>query len=96
MYFQQGYARDTPIERVAENAESAAFKSNFALWDAPKPPTFGSSSSGVAKTGQDQAIDVSALLSRPSVEEQTIDDGNGKLEIWRVEDFKLVAVDPSS
>jgi hypothetical protein len=90
---QQNYPRDTPVERVAENTESAAFKANFAVWDPPRPMTFGQTSSGVAKSGPDQAINVGALLSRPPVEEMSIDDGSGRLEIWRVEDFKRVPVD---
>ena len=28
-------------------------------------------------------------------QEQTVDDGSGKLEVWRVEDFKRVLQDPA-
>jgi hypothetical protein len=40
-------------------------------------------------------IDVESLLRSKPVEEQVIDDGSGKLEVWRVEDFQKVPQDPA-
>lgn len=92
---QHGYPPNTPIERVAEGAESPQFKAEFYQWDPPKPLSFAPRpSTGVATARADTKIDVGELLRNRPVEEQCIDDGSGKLEIWRVEDFKRAPVDP--
>jgi hypothetical protein len=92
---QHGYPASTPIERVAEGAESPQFKSEFYQWDPPKPLNFAPRpSSGVATARPEAKIDVAELLRNRPVEEQSIDDGSGKLDIWRVEDFKKAPVDP--
>jgi hypothetical protein len=92
---QNGYASNTPIERVAEGTESAQFKADFYQWDPPKPLTFAPRPpSGIATSRADTQIDVGSLLRNRPVEEQCLDDGSGKLDVWRVEDFKRVPVAP--
>lgn len=82
----------TPITRVVENAETPLFKSKFKVW--PQPAIVkGQSSNNVAKVVQ-QKVDVGALHNQKRPEQETLaDDGSGKIEIWRVEDFKLVPVE---
>lgn len=54
---QHGYPPSTPIERVAEGAETPQFKAEFYQWDPPKPLTFAPRpSSGVAAAKADVAV----------------------------------------
>jgi hypothetical protein len=93
---QNGYPSNTPIERVSDGGESPTFKAEFVMWNPPKPLSFGSrASTGVASTQAEQQIDVESLLRSKPVEDQVIDDGSGKLEVWRVEDFQKVPQDPA-
>ena len=83
----------TPITRVVEDAESTVFKGNFPTWDVAKAVDFSAGgSSGVAKTAEQKEIDVSALARQRQADEAMVDDGSGKLKIWRIEDFKRVEV----
>jgi len=85
----------TPITRVVEGGESTVFKSAFYQWDPPKVFDFGRRASvGVAKAQEQKAIDISALHAGPGTEEQSmVDDGSGKMEIWRIEDMAKQPVD---
>jgi len=90
---ENGYANNTPIERVADGGETPTFKAEFQMWDPPKPLSFSPrASTGVASTKEDEKIDINELLRTKPVEEQVIDDGSGKLDIWRVENFEKVPV----
>lgn len=92
---RNGYPPNTPIERVSEGAESAQFKAEFYQWDPPKPISFAPRpATGIAQAKAETHIDVGELLRNRPVEDHVLDDGSGKLEIWRVEDFKRVPVDP--
>jgi hypothetical protein len=84
---QHGLPNNTQIERVSEGNETSSFKAEFSLWDAPT--SFGmKSSSGVAKSGgNDEPVDIKAVLQRKEAEETPIDDGKGKLQIWVIKDF---------
>jgi hypothetical protein len=84
----------TPITRVTENAETPLFKSKFKIW--PEPLIVkGKASGNVAKVVQ-QKVDVKALhTQKKPQEEAVVDEGKGKVDIWRVEGFKLVPVDKS-
>jgi hypothetical protein len=54
---QHGYPPSTPIERVAEGAESAQFKAEFFQWDPPRPLTFDPRpSNGVASAKSDSQV----------------------------------------
>eukprot|EP00595_Chromulina_sp_UTEXLB2642_P000003 CAMPEP_0196761982 /NCGR_PEP_ID=MMETSP1095-20130614/1310_1 /TAXON_ID=96789 ORGANISM="Chromulina nebulosa, Strain UTEXLB2642" /NCGR_SAMPLE_ID=MMETSP1095 /ASSEMBLY_ACC=CAM_ASM_000446 /LENGTH=818 /DNA_ID=CAMNT_0042112171 /DNA_START=51 /DNA_END=2507 /DNA_ORIENTATION=+ len=87
----QGLPTNTPIERVSEGAETAAFKAEFAVWN--PPVSFGLKTSAQSNRVEDQ-VDISALIQRKAEEDKPIDDGSGKLLIWVIHDFKLVPVPP--
>jgi len=95
-YLQQsGKPMHTPVSRVVEGAETPAFKGEFFQWDPPKLPSgFGMNpnSSNVAKTPEQHEIDVAALAQAKAEQECMADDGSGKLQIWRIEDFKKADV----
>lgn len=89
-----GKPSNTRITRVVEGAESSVFKSLFSAWDPPAKFDFSRRASvGIAQNIEQKAIDYSSLHERKKADEKAVDDGNGKLEIWRVEDFKKVAVE---
>jgi hypothetical protein len=89
-----GKPQNTAISRVVENAETPVFKALFRQWDPPVAMTFGQTqSSGVAKARQQHTIDVSGLQARRAAEEQPVDDGSGRVEIWRIENFAKAPVD---
>lgn len=89
---QTGKPAHTPITRVPEGGETPLFKGKFKVW----PETLIAKAKGgnVAKVTQ-QKVDVKGLHSQKKQEEDAeVDDGKGKLEIWRIENFKPVPVDP--
>jgi len=82
-----GLPASTCIERVSEGCETAAFKSEFSVWNPPK--SFGFSAKASTSGGEDDSpIDVAALIERKKVEDTPVDDGSGKLQIWGIKDFK--------
>lgn len=90
-----------PLTRVTEGTETPIFKAKFKGWqDAPKGAMkslgTASPSGNVAKV-QQSAVDIKAMQKKQALMEQEkmADDGTGKIEIWRVEDFKPVAWDKS-
>eukprot|EP00004_Rigifila_ramosa_P003356 TRINITY_DN135_c2_g1_i2.p1 TRINITY_DN135_c2_g1~~TRINITY_DN135_c2_g1_i2.p1 ORF type:complete len:540 (+),score=132.74 TRINITY_DN135_c2_g1_i2:1144-2763(+) len=89
----------TPIQRYAEGAESALFKSKFEAWmDVPTAKNMAAYGDGsgenVARAATQEAIDIAKMHQRKKVEqERMVDDGSGKVEIWRIEDFKKVPWD---
>jgi hypothetical protein len=94
-YLQQtGKPMHTPVSRVVEGAETPAFKSEFFQWDPPKSFVgFGvRQSTGVAKTPEQHEIDVAALAQAQKETESMADNGTGKKQIWRIEDFKKAEV----
>lgn len=89
---EQGIAMNTAVERVSQNNETAAFKSEFALWTPPQNFQFQSKTT----SSVDTTVDVKELLSRKSMEEgPMVDNGSGKIQIWVVHDFKKVEVPES-
>jgi hypothetical protein len=88
-----GYPNNTNISKMNEGTESPRFISNFNVWNPPRPMTFGTTvSAGVAKTREDEEIDISSLLSTTPVEDVGFNKG-GKLTIWRIEDFDKTPYD---
>lgn len=81
---------NVPVERVGEGAESALFKAEFILWDAglAKP----SAQRTTAAAAADTPVDVTAYLERQKAADTPVDDGSGRLLVYRIENFELAAV----
>lgn len=76
-----------------EGTESSKFISNFNKWTPPKPISFGhSASAGVAKTQNDEAIDISALLSTTPAEDVGFNKGITLAGICMSLDFFLLFI----
>ncbi|XP_059539394.1 advillin isoform X1 [Myotis daubentonii] len=93
----KGYPSSTNVETVNDGAESAMFKQLFQKWSGKEQTvglgkTFGIGK--IAKVFQDK-FDVTLLHSKPEVaaQERMVDDGNGKIEVWRIENLELVPVE---
>lgn len=87
-----GRPNSTPVQRVAEDAESSMFKALFSPWDPPMSFNFGGvTSSGIATNIEQKEIDFAALHQRQEAEDTPVDDGSGTLQVWRIEDFEMVA-----
>ncbi|KAL6086337.1 hypothetical protein STEG23_000135, partial [Scotinomys teguina] len=93
----KGYPGSTNVETVNDGAESAMFKQLFQKWSV-KDQTTGLgkifSIGKIAKVFQDK-FDVTLLHTKPEVaaQERMVDDGNGKVEVWRIEKLELVPVE---
>eukprot|EP00742_Colponemidia_sp_Colp-10_P001498 GILJ01001608.1.p1 GENE.GILJ01001608.1~~GILJ01001608.1.p1 ORF type:complete len:830 (-),score=172.89 GILJ01001608.1:131-2620(-) len=89
----------TAVTRVVENAETVVFKSFWQEWDPVSYPVDHSrvirSQSKVAAARDQPEIDVNQLHQQTVAQQALVDDGSGKLQIWRVENFELKEVDPS-
>jgi hypothetical protein len=87
------------------------FKDQFIDWvtKAFKPTDFGATQSkGVAKAPEQKEIDEDYLgklfanklatgdKGHEAKKEQVVDDGSGKLDVWRIEDMEKVPVDPAT
>lgn len=78
----------TPIQRVPGGGEPPVFQQCFVDWNMMKKMDFGASES---KKAEDVPVDIGAMRKRQrEAEEKMADDGSGKIQIWRVEDFKRV------
>ncbi|XP_021097051.1 advillin isoform X3 [Heterocephalus glaber] len=93
----KGYPSSTNVETVSDGAESAMFKQLFQKWSV-KDQTTGLgkifSIGKIAKVFQDK-FDVTLLHTQPEIaaQERMVDDGNGKVEVWRIENLELVPVE---
>ncbi|XP_036025635.1 advillin [Onychomys torridus] len=93
----KGYPSSTNVETVNDGAESAMFKQLFQKWSV-KDQTTGLgkifSIGKIAKIFQDK-FDVTLLHTKPEVaaQERMVDDGSGKIEVWRIENLELVPVE---
>nr|XP_056709424.1 advillin [Euleptes europaea] len=93
----QGYPYSTNIETVHDGAESAMFKQLFQKW------TVRDQTAGLGKTftvGQiatvsQEKFDTSLLHTRPQLaaQERMVDNGEGKVEVWRIENLELAPVE---
>lgn len=93
----KGYPSSTNIETVNDGAESVMFKQLFQKWSVKDQTTgLGKTFSigKIAKIFQDK-FDVTLLHTKPEVaaQERMVDDGNGKVEVWRIENLELVPVE---
>ncbi|XP_029450795.1 advillin [Rhinatrema bivittatum] len=93
----KAYPRSTNVETMNDGAESAMFKQLFQKWTVKDQATgLGKtySVSKIAKVSQER-FDASVLHAKPEVaaQERMVDDGSGKLEVWRIENLELVPVE---
>lgn len=95
----------TPITRLVEQGETAAFKAHFAAWDPPITPSFGHRGSvGVAPSVEGEAArhvdpaEVSALAARVAAEEgggeEEAGADGGEVKVWRIDQLEKVEVPP--
>ncbi|CAM9791013.1 unnamed protein product, partial [Chrysoparadoxa australica] len=98
--FVEGTGRPstTRISRVAENCETAAFKSFFATWSSPLQMFGAQRSSGSVAKIDAGPVDSGSLASNmmsgglAEKDDAPVDDGSGTVKVWRVEDFKKAEV----
>ena len=89
-----GLPANTAIQRVSEGVESSAFKGEFFMWE--PPISFKQAGLGHGAKVEQIDIDYAALSQRKAQEDIPVDDGSGKVEVFRVEDFKLEKVAEST
>lgn len=83
----KGLPDTTPVTKIFEGAEPARFKRAFHQWQKPQVLTFGSAAE--AKEKRERAeIDVSAMAQRKAAKEEKMASLEGKVDIWRIEDFE--------
>nr|XP_028577335.1 advillin [Podarcis muralis]XP_028577336.1 advillin [Podarcis muralis] len=93
----KGYPPSTNLETVHDGAESAMFKQLFKKWTV-QDQTVGLGRTynvgKIAKVAQEK-FDATLLHARPELaaQERMVDSGEGKVEVWRVENLELVPVD---
>ncbi|KAK6302437.1 hypothetical protein J4Q44_G00267920 [Coregonus suidteri] len=97
---EKGYSNKTQIQVLPAGGETTLFKQFFSDWkdkDQTTGPSKAYSIGRIAKVEQ-VPFDASTLHSNNNMAAQhnMVDDGKGKVQIWRVEDGDKVAVDPSS
>ncbi|KAF7240355.1 Advillin [Varanus komodoensis] len=93
----KGYPYSTNVETVHDGAESAMFKQLFQKWTV-QDQTVGLGKAyhlgKVAKVSQEK-FDATLLHGQPELaaQERMVDNGTGKVEVWRVENLELVPVE---
>ncbi|XP_043941617.1 adseverin-like [Protopterus annectens] len=97
---QKNYPKNTQVVVLPQGGETTEFKQFFSRWQGkddttgPRPPyVIGR----IAKIEQ-VPFDVSSLHTSPAMAAQhgMVDDGSGKVQIWRIEDGDKKPVPPSS
>ena len=90
----KGYPNHTPVTRVAENGETPLFKQNFTAWPEKDASKLGGLATGNKKKAfQKKGFDASALHASAGRDAQTlVDDGSGKVQVWRIENFEMKEV----
>ncbi|CAH1789863.1 unnamed protein product [Owenia fusiformis] len=91
---KKGYSKNTPVTKVVEGGETTEFKAIFKSWPEPKPTGKAYNTSRIAKTIQTK-FDAATLHENPSMAAETkmVDDGSGKIQIWRIKDFDMEPLD---
>ncbi|KJE93069.1 villin [Capsaspora owczarzaki ATCC 30864] len=92
---QKKYPSHTQVTKVNESGETPLFKANFAVWPEAAAGTTpqGSNRSNIARVDPNKKVDVKGMHSQAARErEAAVDDGSGKLQIWRIENFEKVAI----
>ncbi|KAK7945167.1 hypothetical protein WMY93_000895 [Mugilogobius chulae] len=95
----KGYSNKTQIQVLPAGAETTLFKQFFSDWkdkDQTTGPSKGYAIGRIAKISQ-EPFDASSLHSNKAMAAHhgMVDDGKGKVKIWRVEDGASVEVDPA-
>ncbi|XP_034558453.1 scinderin like b [Notolabrus celidotus] len=96
----KGYSNRTQIQVLPGGAETTLFKQFFGDWrdkDETTGPSKAYTIGSIAKVAQ-VPFDASTLHSNKAMAAQhgMVDDGKGKVQIWRVENGDRVPVDPST
>ncbi|XP_070830439.1 scinderin like b [Chaetodon trifascialis] len=96
----KGYSNKTQIQVLPAGGETMMFKQFFGDWkdkDETTGPSKAYTIGRIAKVEQ-VPFDASTLHTNKAMAAQhgMVDDGKGKVQIWRVENGEKVAVDPSS
>ncbi|XP_076601485.1 scinderin like b isoform X1 [Chaetodon auriga] len=96
----KGYSNKTQIQVLPAGGETMLFKQFFGDWrdkDETTGPSKAFTIGRIAKVEQ-VPFDASTLHTNKAMAAQhgMVDDGKGKVQIWRVENGEKVAVDPSS
>uniref|UniRef100_A0A8C4EM68 Macrophage-capping protein n=1 Tax=Dicentrarchus labrax TaxID=13489 RepID=A0A8C4EM68_DICLA len=96
----KGYSNKTQIQVLPAGAETTLFKQFFSDWrdkDETTGPSKGYAIGRIAKVEQ-VPFDASSLHSNKAMAAHhgMVDDGKGKVQIWRVDNGEKVPVDPSS
>eukprot|EP00049_Salpingoeca_infusionum_P017156 m.351941 g.351941 ORF g.351941 m.351941 type:complete len:836 (+) comp16405_c0_seq1:595-3102(+) len=88
----KGYPNHTPVTRVVEFGETPLFKQNFPGWKEPNallPGQTGQRKKSFVK----KSFSAATLHTRAEREKASLpDDGKGKLEVWRIENFEMAPV----
>jgi hypothetical protein len=80
------------IERVSEGNETGSFKAEFHVWD--PPVLFGNKPSSAARAAETPE-NIAELLARKAKEDTPVDDGSGKVQLWVINNFNKVEVNPA-
>ncbi|MEE6467429.1 hypothetical protein FKM82_007235 [Ascaphus truei] len=96
----KGYPATTNVEVINDGAESAMFEQLFRNWkDVGETQGVGKTYNvgKIAKVDQVK-FDITQLYARPDLaaEQRMVDDASGKVEVWRIENVDLKAVDPKT
>uniref|UniRef100_A0A3P8WN16 Scinderin like b n=1 Tax=Cynoglossus semilaevis TaxID=244447 RepID=A0A3P8WN16_CYNSE len=97
---EKGYSNKTQIQVLPAGAETTLFKQYFADWrdkDETTGPSKAYTIGSIAKIPQ-VPFDASTLHSNKAMAAQhgMVDDGKGKVQIWRIENRDKVPVEPSN
>ncbi|XP_074140649.1 villin-like protein isoform X2 [Sminthopsis crassicaudata] len=94
----KGYPATTNVEVVNDGFESAMFKQLFQQWTDKDQPEGPGRAYSLGKTAKVEPVkfDVTHLQGQPELaaEQRMVDDGSGKVEVWRIEDLHKKPVDP--
>lgn len=82
----------TPVKVVKEGAEPPLFKQLFSEWEKVKIPQISSIETMSPKARQKAIVDMESLVKLSKQDDDVpVDDGNGEITIWRVENFQRVS-----
>ncbi|KAJ8403509.1 hypothetical protein AAFF_G00352810 [Aldrovandia affinis] len=91
----KGYPPWTYVEIVNDGSESAVFKQLFQRWSVKEQIAgLGTGQRKIAKVEQIK-FDATSMHARPdlSARQRMVDDGTGKVEVWRIENNEMAPVD---